>query len=729
VANPRAPGTQKARKEEQQTMRSEVDILLDKVDDPNLRSNLRTQIERLRTKRSFGLVFESHLPERVLLTKHPIRNGLKVVFKGDPCSPVYEVLKVYGKKASLHLLRNFDGSELSQLQKAERSVEERSVADLVVMADFGEPVFPGLRHLGSVVRGGHRSAHVVIKGENHHALEALQFTHAGKVDCIYIDPPYNSRAKDWKYNNNYVDENDVYRHSKWLAFMQRRLLLAKQLLNPCDSVLIVTIDEKEYLRLGLLLEQLFPACNIQMTTIVINPKGTARSNEFSRVEEFAFFVFVGKIRLHSTGSDMLTTRDYASESDVRWRGLARTGRKGLRSHNPGSWYPIFLNKNDHTLHSIGDALPLGQEETIVKIPQGTLAVWPPTKDGHQYSWSVIPQTLREIHEKGGFKTGRVNPDKGSYPFYYLSAGAFQKIASGEILVVGRGTSNELILEFAEGSKSGAPRSVWNQVAHDAGSHGTALLQRLIPGRKFPFAKSLYAVEDTLRFFLKNKPYAVVLDFFGGSGSTTHAVARLNRQDGGQRQSILITNNEVSDAEAKALRLKGLQPGDKKWEELGIFEYITRARITAAFSGCDPTGSPIKGDYTFADEFPMSEGFEENAEFFELTYLDSETVELNEAFDSIAALLWLRAGASGVVIRSDDAEEKPFVWTNTYGVLFNLDRWRTFVRARPPKASTAFIVTDSQTSFAGIASELPRSMEVVRLYENYLNTFAINGSFL
>ena len=123
--------------------------------------------------------------------------------------------------------------------------------------------------------------------------------------------------------------------------MERRLLLSRQLLDPEDSVLIVTVDEKEYLRLGLLLEQVFSGCKIQMTTIVINPKGTARYNEFSRVEEHAFFVFVGGVRLQSTGSDMLTDRDYASETDVRWRGLARTGRKGLRSNNPGSWYPIL----------------------------------------------------------------------------------------------------------------------------------------------------------------------------------------------------------------------------------------------------------------------------------------------------------------------------------------------------------------------------------------------------
>jgi adenine-specific DNA-methyltransferase len=340
--------------------------------------------------------------------------------------------------------------------------------------------------------------------------------------------------------------------------------------------------------------------------------------------------------------------------------------------------------------------------------------------------------LRKIHAKGGFKTGRVDPKKGSYPFYYLSSGTFDKISKGEIVVVGRGPANELIIEFAERSKSAAPRSVWNQVAHDAGSYGTSLLQRLIPGRRFPFPKSLYAVEDAIRFFLKDKPKAVVLDFFGGSGTTTHAVARLNRQDDGRRQSILITNNQVSAAEAEALRSKGLSPGDPSWEDLGIFEQITRPRITAAITGRTPEGEPIKGDYTFTDQFPMADGFEENVEFFELTYLDPELVELDMAFSGIAPLLWLRAGGRGPIIdisHDSAGNPSPYVWTDRYGILFNPDRWRIFVEKRPQSASTAFIVTDSQTTFAGIASELPGVLDVVRLYENYLTTFAINWGYL
>ena len=148
------------------------------------------------------------------------------------------------------------------------------VGELMVLQRFGEPIYPGLERSGQ--RGARRAGaghHAVINGENYHVLKALTWTHRGKVDAIYIDPPYNTGAKDWKYNNDYVEGDDLYRHSKWLAMMERRLLLAKELLNPADSVLIVTIDEKEYLRLGLLLEQVFPEAHIQMVVRSSIPAG------------------------------------------------------------------------------------------------------------------------------------------------------------------------------------------------------------------------------------------------------------------------------------------------------------------------------------------------------------------------------------------------------------------------------------------------------------------------
>ena len=178
-----------------------------------------------------------------------------------------------------------DETHPSEPTRATGETVNLAVDEVMVVREFGEPIFPSLVPV-DVVDSGPVDApwHTLIEADNYHALQLLDYLYAGKVDCIYIDPPYNSGASDWKYNNDYVDKNDQWRHSKWLAFIERRLALAKRLLNPAASVLIVTIDEKEVLRLGILLEQVFPGCKVQKTTIVINPKGTARYNEFARVE-------------------------------------------------------------------------------------------------------------------------------------------------------------------------------------------------------------------------------------------------------------------------------------------------------------------------------------------------------------------------------------------------------------------------------------------------------------
>ena len=357
-------------------MRNEIDVLLDKIDDPILRADIRSQVERLRAKRTFGLVFESHLPERVRLPEHPIRVGVKVAYKDDPNSPAFEVRAIKGKAVTVRKVRNPDGSHLSTAQAVEVTDKTCQAADVVVVADFGEPVFPGLRHLGSIGRGGNKPAHVVIKGENHHVLEALQFTHSGKVDCIYIDPPYNTGARDWKYDNNYVDETDVYRHSKWLAFMQRRLLLAKQLLNPDDSVLLVTIDEKEYLRLGLLLEQIFVGATIQMVTTVIKPEGTGRANEFSRTNEFIFIVMIGGATI-CAGVDNMYDRDGSQGGEsVEWRLLRRRERTSIRGSRPNQFYAVFVDEETGRIHSVSEPIADDVPRKSINAPSGTRAVFP-----------------------------------------------------------------------------------------------------------------------------------------------------------------------------------------------------------------------------------------------------------------------------------------------------------------------------------------------------------------
>ena len=238
-------------------MSASINALLARIPDEALRAELAAAIAEANSTTEFGLVFEKHLPETVRLPHHPIRRGVKVANRDDPKDrSVFHVVRITDGKATLRRRAHPDGTAVDR--DAEPEVITAPLDTLVVLAEFGDPIYPGLKRLGSIERGGDKPAHVVINAENHHALEMLRFTHAGKIDCIYIDPPYNTGARDWKYNNDYVDGDDAYRHSKWLAFMERRLQLAKELLNPDDSVLIVTIDEKEVHRLGLLLEQTLP---------------------------------------------------------------------------------------------------------------------------------------------------------------------------------------------------------------------------------------------------------------------------------------------------------------------------------------------------------------------------------------------------------------------------------------------------------------------------------------
>jgi len=698
-------------------IRSELDVLLDKVQDPALRADLRSQIDRLKQRRSFGLVFEQHIPERVRLPQHPIRVGSQVVSRDDDGSPTFEVILIDHGVATLVQVRDADGAYLQRSEHSLARQEQAPVDSLVVISDFGEPILPGFRHLGSVDRGGDKPYHVVIKGENHHALQALRFTHAGKVDCIYIDPPYNSGARDWKYNNDYVDDTDAYRHSKWLAFMERRLKLTKQLLNLESSVLIVTIDEKEYLRLGMLLEQTFAGARIQMVSITISPRGTSRANEFSRIDEFAFFVFLGDVALSGatpTGGEAV---------EARWQYLRRDERTSSRlAGRPNQFYPIYVNVATSRIQEVGDPLPAAADRSTTPEIEGCTAVFPVRADGTEMVWGTTAPTLRQLVAEGYVRVSRGANAHQPFTIAYLR-GVRKNVEQGVYRVVGAREDGSKIVVVAAGVVA-RPTTVWREKAHDAGAYGTSMLGALLPGRHFPFPKSLYAVEDALRFFLKDKPGAVVLDFFAGSGTTAHAVARLNRQDGGRRQSIMVTNNEVSVDEAKELRNRGLRPGDPEWEALGIFEHITRPRVTAAITGKTPDGKPIAGDYKFTDESSMADGFEENVAFLELRYLDADDIDLGHAFDDIAPLLWLRAGGQGPIAgRVDGAGAPlPYVWTDRYGVLFDEDRWRSFVSARPETARTAFIVTYSPTVFAGIAAELPTSMDTIRLYDTYLSMF-------
>ncbi len=693
-----------------------------KAKDSALGAELDREFKILSSRLPFGLNFERHSPEAVELPLRPIRKGDKVrvlpergsTKKGD--QRLWQVKSIQRAKrfAVLELL----GAEESETQTV-------ALDDLVVVAEFRDTIYPGLVSTGKVQRGGDKPCHTVINGENYHALKALTYTHRGKVDAIYIDPPYNTGAKDWKYNNDYVEGDDQYRHSKWLAMMERRLLVAKELLNPANSVLIVTIDEKEYLRLGMLLEQLFPEARIQMVSSVISPKGSARRGLFSRADEYIYFLLFGDAYVSASTTDML--REAASNSaPVRWKSLLRSAGNGLRTARPNLFYPLIFDENDGSFIDAGDVLPINVRRESVNTPLGTVLVWPLGADGRELTWSLSRETMLANRKKGYVRFGPW--DGNSRTPYYLTSGQIKAIenGSGQYTVLGKDEDGALMLAFGDAGRQYQPLTVWNRVSHSATEHGTGVVKALLPGRTFPFPKSLYAVEDSLRFFVKDKPTAVIVDFFSGSGTTAHAVMRLNKQDGGQRQCISVTNNEVAADEQKKLREAGLRPGDAEWEKIGICDYITKPRVAAAITGKTPDGEPIKGGYKFTDEFPMADGFEENAEFFTLTYETPLSVSHNLAFSRVAPLLWLRAGARGSRINKLPADG--WAVADAYALLNNVDAATPFIEAlaQVDGVRIAYIVTDDDRRFQAIAKRLPDGVEPVRLYESYLTNFSFTN---
>jgi adenine-specific DNA-methyltransferase len=702
-----------------------------KEKDPVLGAELEREYRTLASRRAFGLNFERHRPEAVELPGRPVRRGDKVrvlprrgsTERGD--SRLWRVARVEKTKGERHC----------HLEPLDPGDEERiavDASDLVVVAEFRDPIHPGLVSTGGVSRGGDKPAHTVINGENFHVLKALTYTHRGKVDAIYIDPPYNTGARDWKYNNDYVEGDDLYRHSKWLAFMERRLLLAKELLNPESSVLIVTIDEKEVHRLGLLLEQLFPECDIQTVTTVTNPAGSLRTGRFTRVEEYLFYIFLGEAVVNKWTTRMLDGEGATQEPKlptVWFTAVRRGGGGALRANRttPVLFYPIHLNEVDGSFHSVGDPLPMNESIEDYVSPPGTIAMWPLHADGTEQTWRFSGDQMRRRFEEGTVRLGRWDQAKGLRPVTYLQPGTLKKIATGE-LEVRRADDGALEVAPGGGVRTGTvpPAAVWRMRSHFARDHGTGVLKAMCPGATFPFPKSLYAVEDTLRIAVADKPDAVVLDFFAGSGTTAHAVMRLNKQDGGRRQCISVTNNEVSADEQKRLRAEGLRPGDAEWEALGICDHITKPRIAAAITGRTPDGEPIKGDYKFTDEFPMADGFEENAEFFTLTYENPVAIGHNRAFGRVATLLWLRAGAAGRWI--DAIPNAGWDVADTYGILWDLDQLDAFGGAieKGERVRVAYVVTDDDRRFQAVAQAMPATVEVVRLYESYLSNFRFTG---
>ena len=204
-----------------------------------------------------------------------------------------------------------------------------------------------------------------------------------------------------------------------------------------------------------------------------------------------------------------------------------------------------------------------------------------------------------------------------HPISYLRSGTIDDINSGKLIIDGYEQDGSIVAHYQE-QKEQMPQTNWRIKEHSARDYGSNLIRSILKDKRFTFPKSVYAVKDCIFLFTKNKPNALIVDFFAGSGTTMHAVNLLNAEDGGHRKCIMVTNNEVSADEAKILKEQGYKPGDKEWENIGIARYVTWPRTVCSIEGHDINGKPLKGNYVGSDA-PMSNGFKANATFFKLLF--------------------------------------------------------------------------------------------------------------
>lgn len=655
-----------------------LDQLISRVDDETLRARLAQEVDLLRGSRRFGLVFDRHLPESVRLPDHPIRKGIRVALRDESSAETWIVDRFTDRTREVAVLSGDGG--------------ERVASELIVVREFEEPIYPGLRSVERIEKGPADAPwHVVINGENFHALQALRSSHRGKIDVIYIDPPYNTGNEGWIYNDRYVDQNDRAKSSKWLSFMERRLLIARELLKS-TGVLIAAIGDEEHHRLRMLLDQVFEPQNF--ISDVVWQGG--RKNDSRYVSNGADYMLIyardesalteGGIRWLDRKPGVSDALAAAKEAWVESEGSAASATRVFRA---------WLRENRSVLadgvarynaiDSSGRVYFAGDLSSPNSRPNLQFDLKHPVTNKpvkrHRNGWRVSSETMTDL------------------------------LAADRILFGEDHTSTAYYKRYLDEQMDETPRSVFERDRRASTSH----LNKVLGEKRFPNPKD---ADELARWFRLAAPQnAVILDFFGGSGTTTEAVMQLNAEDLGTRQAILVTNNEVGATEAKKLRKSGLRPGDRDWESRGVFQYVCRPRISTVVTGERPDGS------TYSDGLPA------NVEMFDLTYLDPGMVRRGHEFESVAPLLWLEGGARGPCI--DDEPEDGWALTDTYGVLLDVDALTAFASAVTNAATSGtppavlFIVTDSEAEYQQAVERLPVGIETVQLYEDYLSNYTIN----
>lgn len=384
----------------------------------------------------------------------------------------------------------------------------------------------------------------LIEGDNLASLKLLEKTHRGKIDLIYIDPPYNTGNQDFIYDDEFIASNDGFRHSKWVSFIAGRLRIARKLLTQ-NGVIAISVGYQEVNNLMLLCQELFYDKNI--TSITVQTSGGKPNGGFNVTYEFVVFITPNDFVPNASEAAM---NEYASP--YHGMNLATFDQ----TQRPGQAYPIFVDGNGIFVgcgKTLAERIKSGEYKGDTKdfsfdyseVPSGTVAIWPVTRKGSPCVWRLIPSRLVSDWKKGYIKIAPQNPGKTQniFTIQYLSDGIIKKIESGE-LEAHRASEDERIptLEVENYKTAGATiQTIWTDKAFYTTNGGNEMADILGSKKAFSYPKPLAIVFEIIQRTTSND--FTILDFFAGSGTTGHAVMKLNDEDGGNRRFILCTNNE------------------------------------------------------------------------------------------------------------------------------------------------------------------------------------------
>lgn len=431
--------------------------------------------------------------------------------------------------------RNYDNWSKEELVREVKKLEKRKNYGIVwedkseKVAELCKEKLPILAEDESkeIKTDKNKPVNILIEGDNYHALSVLNYTHKGKIDVIYIDPPYNTGNEGFVYNDKLIDLNDSYRHSKWLSFLAKRLRLAKNLLTN-KGVIFISIDDNEVAQLKLLCDELFAEKNFIALIIIQTNKGGRDYLEIAKTHEYLLcYSKSPDIKLNEIPKDISVLKLEDETGKFEIRELRNRNPKFTKENRPNLYYPIYVNGSIKDSHG---HCPI----SLIKSKAYNIEVFPKNKEGSDSCWRWGQKlVMQNIIENDPYKSQVVAKQKkdGGWNIY----------------------------EKCRKSTTKA-KSIWDE-SEVRTERGTIILRNILGKALFDHPKPVELIDKILR--LSTDKNSIILDFFAGSGTTAQAVLELNNQDDGNRKFILCTNNENNNGKGFKIATDICYPRIKK----------------------------------------------------------------------------------------------------------------------------------------------------------------------